>query len=167
MGGQEIADCPDGDGGGFFFGEVVDTGADVGEGDRFYSVLRRQPERIAIGIRQQFFFAVMAAVPDRAYGVDDIFGGQVAAGGDDGFAGGAAALFGADRAAFFQDRGAAGTMDGAVYAAAAEQGAIGGIDDGIDFHFCNVALEEVDAGGHVNEYSNRTRVRYSAVMNRI
>src|SRR6185437_3159743 len=138
----------------FFFREMVYAGAYIGKGERSYSVLHGQPERVPVGGGQQLFFAFMTAVPHRPYGMDDIFGGQVTTGGDHGFADSAAALFGADRTASLQDHRTAGTMDGAIHTATAEQRGIGSIDDGVDGLFRDVALDDLDAGCCTHTISN-------------
>jgi len=107
-----------------------------------------QLKAVAISVGEQGFFLVFSILPDGPDGMDDVFRRQLAAGGDDGFAGGAATLAVADGAAFFEDGRAAGAVDGAVDAATAEQRAVGRVDDGVGWHFCDVALEEVNAGRH-------------------
>jgi hypothetical protein len=71
-----------------------------------------------------------------------------AVGGDDSFAGLAAALAGADLLTFFQDSRTAGTMDGSVDTTASKQGSIGGVDDSVDLDFGDVALKQYYPGIH-------------------
>ncbi len=63
---------------------------------------------------------------------------QIMAAGDTGLAGRAAAK---DPALLQQPR-PRGPMDGAVHPAAAEQGFIGGIDDGVNIKACDVAFDD-------------------------
>jgi len=70
-------------------------------------------------------------MPDRADGVDNVPGFEVASRGYDRLAGGKTALPGDDGLALFQDGGTAGAMNGAIHAATPHQAGIGGIDDGI------------------------------------
>lgn len=73
-------------------------------------------------------FAMAAAVPDRADGVDHMARRQTVAAGDLGIAGGAAA----ERFTFGEQFTTGCTMDRAIDAAAAEQRRIGGVDDRVD-----------------------------------
>ena len=74
--------------------------------------------------------------------MDHVRGVQIACARAHGLAGGAAA----DLAALPHDRRAAGTVDGSVNAAAADQSAVGRVDDGVDFLFRDIPLDECDAG---------------------
>lgn len=69
-------------------------------------------------------------VPSMAFdSVDDVAGGEIVPGGEFSLAGGSAAEAGA----FGEQSVAGGAVDGAVNAAAAEEGVVGGVDDGVDF----------------------------------
>jgi hypothetical protein len=59
--------------------------------------------------------------------MNDVSGLEVAAGGEAGLTGGAAP----DLPALLQDFGTPGPVDGPIHPAAAQQGGIGGIDDGL------------------------------------
>ncbi len=59
---------------------------------------------------------------------------------------GAAGRAAAERAAFVQQVGSGGAMDGAVDAAAAEQRAVGGVDDGVDVKRGDVGDVDVENG---------------------
>jgi len=159
--GQKGADGLNSDGRGFVFGEMVDAGADIGEGDGAEVVFHGQGQCVAVAIRQQAGLVMAAAVPDRSDGMDDPFGGKPAACGDDGLACCAAALFCPDGLAFGQDRRSACAMDGAVDAAPAEQGAVSRVDDGVGCHFRDVALEELDAGVHVSNVTETILSRHT------
>ena len=86
----------------------------------------------------------LAALPDRADGVDDMAGLEAIAARDLGLAG----LAAAERAAFGEQLRPGGAMDGAVDAAAAEQGGVGRVDDGVDVERGDVGLEDLDAVRH-------------------
>ena len=77
--------------------------------------------------------------------MDHVFRRQLAGRSDHRFAGRAPALPGSDGPALFQNGRSAGPMDSAVDAATAQQRAVCGIDDGIGFYFCDVALKKLDA----------------------
>ena len=82
----------------------------------------------AITRRQQLVLARVAAVPDRADGMDHMPCRQPVALGDFGAAG-LAAMKGA---AFGEQFGPRRAVDRAIDAAPAEQGRIGGVDDGVN-----------------------------------
>jgi hypothetical protein len=73
--------------------------------------------------------------------VNDVARGQAEAGGQPRLARGAAA----DRAACGEEFRAGGAMDRAIDAAAAEQGAVRGVDDGVDGKTRDVASFEGDS----------------------
>lgn len=100
------------------------------------------PQRIAVAGSQQFRFAVRAAAPDRAHGVDDEFCRQAIAPGELRFT----CLAAAQQAALMQQLGAGGTMNRPVHATAAEQRRIGGVDDSIDFERGDVGLYDTQCG---------------------
>ena len=86
---------------------------------------------------------------DRADGVDDVPGAQLAAAGDLGVPGGAAA----EAAALREDRWAAGAVDGAVDTPAAEQRRVGGVDDRIRVLPCDVAAHQLDTACEVTGHA--------------
>ncbi|MNN57230.1 hypothetical protein D3C81_1722070 [compost metagenome] len=113
-------------------------------------MLRGHADAVAVGVGKLFVLALAAAMPDRADRVDHVRRGQAPARGDHCLAGGATAVRVADRAAGLHDGGAAGPVDGAVDAAAAQQAAVGRVDDGIDFHPGDVAMDYLQVlAGHV------------------
>ena len=87
-----------------------------------------QCEAVSITGRQQIRFAVIAAVPYRAYRVNHESGRQLVAARDFGLTG-AASVQGA---ALFEQWRAGGAVYGAIDAATAEQRGVGGVDDGVD-----------------------------------
>ena len=89
---------------------------------------------------EKLVLALSAAAPDRPDGVDHVPRRQVARRRRLRVAGRAAA----EAAALLEDRRAAGTVDRAVDAAAAEQRLVGGVDDRVDLLLRDVALDELD-----------------------
>ena len=76
--------------------------------------------------------------------MDDVTGLEVVAAGDFGLAGAAAI----EHAAFGQQLVSCGAMNGTVHTATAEEGGVGGIDDGIDVEGGDVGLESCEDGIH-------------------
>src|SRR5690349_20196873 len=85
----------------------------------------RQLDRTLVARCQRCFFAVPAAAPHGAHGVDDDLRLQPSGARDLRVA----RLASAQPAAFIEHRGARGTMDGSVDAAAPQQGSVGGVYD--------------------------------------
>src|SRR5579863_1063840 len=146
------------DRGGLFARIAVSAGGDGREGDGAKRMLRGESERVAVAAGQQVGVGLMAAAHDWADGVDDMLCGERSGSGDCSLTGGQAAgkLRGAQFAALFQNSRAAATMDGAIHAASAEKGAVGGVNDGVDVLGGDVADQDEDAavqkslqgGGH-------------------
>ena len=159
-GGEEFPDFADGDAGGGFEGVAVDAGGDAGEGDGAAGVGGGEGEGVTVAGGELFGFAVGAAAPDGADGVDDVLRGEAEAGRDAGFAGGTAHAgtdFG-NRQARLVEVGARGPVDGAVHAAAAEHPLVRGVDDGIDGEEGDVGLDDFDHGFAWNgEFLKTTR----------
>jgi hypothetical protein len=84
-------------------------------------------ERVGVAVGKQLRL-MHAAVPHRSHGVNDVFRGQAIAARDPRLA----RRTPADRAALLEQLRTRRAMDRAVDAAAAQQRAVGGIDDGID-----------------------------------
>ena len=78
--------------------------------------------------REQFIFALAAAMPDRPDRMDHMPRRQPITSGDFGVAG----LAAVERAAFSQQLGPGRAMDRAVHPTAAKQRRVGGVDDGIN-----------------------------------
>ena len=87
---EELDRRAQGDAGGLIHGIAIGPGAEGGQGDAAALRGRRPVRGSGDGGGQQFRFAAMPAAPDRPHGVDDPFCRQVARGGNDGRAGGAA-----------------------------------------------------------------------------
>lgn len=137
---QALVNFPKGDAGGAVEGEGINSSADAGEGDGFEFVFPNQPEAVAVAVGEVLVFIIVSAVPHGADGVDDKSRGQIVAGGDLGFAGIASAEGFAVAVQPFPRR----AMDGGIHTAPAEQGRIGGIDNGIDRQRRNIALNDFD-----------------------
>ncbi len=125
---------------GLLEGETVDTATDGGEGDCPQAVFDREGEACLIAGGEELGFAVVAVVPYGTHRVDDVFRRQAVTFGDLGLARFATA----EGHAFFQQGGAGGSMDGAVDAASAEQGFVGGVYDGVHLEACEVTLGDGD-----------------------
>lgn len=138
------------DRGGALLREAVHAGRDGGERDALRPQFLRHPVTIHIGVVQEVVLAPFPAVPDRADGVDDPFGREFAGGRGDRAAGRQAVgvLFAPYLLALFEYRGAAGLVDGAVHAVAAEEGGVGGVHDGVDGQFGDVAGDDIYLRGH-------------------
>lgn len=147
---QKFPDFADGDEGGGFEGVAVDAGGDAGEGDGAAGMFGGEGEGVAIAGGELFGFAVPAAAPDGADGVDDPAGGQAEAGRDAGFAGGTPHA-GADfrhRQARLEQFPSRGPVDRPVHSPAAKHPLVRRIDDGIDAKRRDVGLENPD---HVDD----------------
>src|SRR5262245_60401969 len=71
----------DGDACGAFRRKSIDAGRDRRKCDRTQALSGSERKRSAITRRQQFFLALLAAAPNRAYGVNDVLGFQPKAAG--------------------------------------------------------------------------------------
>src|SRR5262249_3173317 len=120
----------------------IDAGRDRRKCDRAQALFGSERKRGAITRRQQFFLALLAAAPNRAYGVDDVLGLQPITAGHLG----GAALTAAERSALGEKFGPGGAMDSAVHATAAEQGTVGSVDDGIDIQRGDVGNTDFEPG---------------------
>ena len=109
-------------------GETIDAGGNGGKSNRSKAVGLAQFDRAAIAGCQRFIFAAVSSVPDRANGMNHMPGWQPISPGDFGAAG----LAAMERAALGEKPRSGRAMDRTVHAAAAEQSAIGGVDDGVN-----------------------------------
>src|ERR1700722_13603564 len=102
---------------------------------------------------QGFGFAAFAVFVDWTDGVDDEFGREASAVGDDGAAGSEAADFCDDGFALGEDGWAACAVNGAVHPSSAEEGRVGGVDDGVGGFFGDVGrtVEGEGLGGGESE----------------
>ncbi|KAI9163809.1 Calcium channel YVC1 [Paramyrothecium foliicola] len=119
---------------------AIDAGADAAKGDGLDTARDGQLQALLVAAAEQGLAGALV-LEDGADGVDDVLGGQAVAAGDAGLAGGTAA----ELRALGAQAAARGEVDGAVDAAAAEEGAVGGVDDGVDLEGGDVAAEEADA----------------------
>ncbi len=136
----------DGDFGSFGDRVAVDAAADGGEGESAEIVFADQGEAGAIAACEQIGFALAAAIPDWADSVDHVTRRKPVAFGDFGVTGFAAM----EQSAFGKQLRAGSAVDSSVYASAAEQGAVGGVDDGVYCESGDVGFEDGDAVRHGN-----------------
>jgi len=136
-------DGPDGNARGAIRREAVNTGRDSRESDRGEPMLGGKFERRAIAGCQQLLFVVAAAASHRPDGVDHMLGRQPIAACD--FHG--SGVTAAERPARGEQFRSGGAMDRAVDAAAAEQGAVGRIDDGVERQRRDVGHADIEPGG--------------------
>ena len=128
-------------------------------------MFRRQRQRAAITGSKQFFLVSLAAAPHRPDGMDHMPGFQLVAAGDFRLAG----LGAAEASAFGQQFRSGRAMNGAVDATAAQEAAVGGIDDGIHIQGGDVGNNDFQPrgagfhgqqgfiGGHIPD---RTRMQH-------
>src|SRR5208282_2960770 len=136
--GRHSIDCgAKGDRSGFVNRIAESSSRNRREGERGYAMIVGNADGLTV-TTGECCGLVLASAVDGADGVHYVFGGQSSGGGDDGFAGREGTDFGYDAPALLQDGRAAGTMDGTVDASAAEEGGVGGIDDGLRRFFCDV-----------------------------
>ena len=120
-------------------GKGIDAGRYRRKGNRGETVRRRKIKRGAITGREQLLLPSAASSPDRADGMDDMPRRQAIAASDFCQTGFAAAK----RSAFGQEVRSGSAVNGAVYPAAAKQGPVGGVDDGIGGERCDVGDADV------------------------
>ena len=121
-------------------GKAIGAGRDRGEGDGLEPVGLGECQAVAIARGERLVLALVAAVPDRADGVDDVAGGEVVAAGDARLAGGAAAK----GPALGYQLGAGGAVNGAVDAGPAKERGLGRVDDGSADLRGDVAFDNLD-----------------------
>ena len=98
-----------------------------------------QGQGLAVTAAQEGFFALLAAAPDGAHGVDDVLGVEVKARGENGLTCGAIA----DRiAGRLQLAGTSRAEDSAADAATLLQATVGGIDQGIGLYLGDIAANK-------------------------
>ena len=101
---------------------------------------------------QGFFFALLAAAPNRPDGVNHVPGSQSPSRSGDCLACGQSPLTGDDGLAGFQNRRTTGAMDGAVDTASAHEGGVRSVHDGVAGFARDVARtldDEQAVGGNV------------------
>jgi glyoxylate carboligase len=134
---QEVRDLSHSDVRSLLDGITVNTAAYGRKGDSAQVMLHGKLQRGAIAAGKQFRLLMVAATPDRPDSMNDMAGRQVVAPGDLGLAG-IAAL---ELPALFKKAWASCTVNRPVNAAAPEQRAVCGIDNGIDVEGCYVCFD--------------------------
>ena len=129
--------------GGAIGGKAIDAGGNRGKGNRSQAVRLAQLDGAGVARRQRFIFAAAAAIPDRTDGVNDMPRRQPISPGNLGIAG----LAAMEGAAFGEQLGPRRAMDRAIDAAPAEQGRIGGVDDGVNAQGGDVGDDDFEARG--------------------
>ena len=109
-------------------GETVDAGGNRGKGHRSKTMGLAEFDGAAIARRQGLIFALAAAMPDRADGMNHMPRRQPISLGDFGAAG----LAAMERTALGQKLRPGRPMDRAIDAATSEQGHVRGVDDGVN-----------------------------------
>ena len=118
-------------------GITIRAGADTGKGDTLYAIRHSQCQRVAVTITKMHVFTHAAALPDRPHGMNDPSGGQIKPGG----------YLRLPRPASTQgpvigkERRSGRGMNGAVNAAATQQGMIRRIDDGVYIQSGDIRLQ--------------------------
>jgi hypothetical protein len=131
--------------------ETINSGGDGGKRNRREAVALTEFDGVSITGRQRLIFTLAAGIPDRADGVNHMPGWQAITSGNLGSAG----LAAAQCAAFGNQLRAGRAMDRTIDAAAAQQRAIGRVDDRVnaqcrnigddDFQPCRSELERSQA----------------------
>ena len=119
---------------------AIDATADRGKGNTVKPVFMRQLHAALITAFEQGGLVGVATMPDRSDGVDHVPGGQPVTSGDFGVTGGAAVQC----PALGQQLGPGDTVNGAINTATAQQGIVGGVDDGIHLQGGDVVFNNVN-----------------------
>ena len=117
---------------------AIGTGRNQRKRDAFTMIPPRKLQRIAICHAQQPHFIAVAAVPDGADRVDDIFRRQAITARDFGFSCFAAAKL----LAFLQKLRPGGAVDGAVHTAPAKQSFVCRVDNGVNLQRCDIRAND-------------------------
>ena len=123
---------------------AVGADADAGKSDALQPGLGGEFQRMAVAGGEQRRFAVLSVAPDGADGVDDVPGRETEAGGDFGLPCGAAV----QGTTVGQQLRPGGAVNGSVDSAAAQEGIVGGVDDGVDGQCRNIGTDDTQGGGH-------------------
>lgn len=137
---QIVKNGDEGNRGGEGDGIAVDAGTNAWEGDGAQVMGLCEIEGRFVAGGEEFRFAMGAAVPDGADGVDDLLAGEVVGIGNFTLSG----LAAPESAAFSEQAGAGSAMDGPVHSPAAEQRTVGSIHYGIDLKLSDVAVDHFD-----------------------
>ena len=119
-------------------GITESTGRDRREGETFEVMQVRNFETAPIAACQQFTLTATFTAIDRPDGVDHVFRGQIIPLGNFGVSG----LAAAQRAAFLNQLRTRGAVDSSIHTAAAQKRRIRSIDDSVDLHLRDVALND-------------------------
>ena len=138
IGRQMLPGFRQGDTAGLLLRKPIRAGADGGKGHGGEFLFFGDFKTAAVGFCQQVRFAAPSAVPDRPNRVNYVPCGKAMSSGQTGAPGWASV----EGPAFLYQTGAGGPMDRPVDHAAAEQGGVGGVDDGIHFERGDVALDD-------------------------
>jgi len=130
-------------------GKPVDSAADGWECETSQAMLPRNSKTRHIALRKQFPLAVLSAVPHRPDGMNDVPGRKAIAFGELCLAG----LAATQQAALVEKLRTGSAMNRSINASAAQQGTVGGVDDGIDGQGSDVGLENLDSFEHYFDQS--------------
>ena len=126
------------------YGEIdrksVNAATDGWEGESPQVIFPCNFETGNIATGEQFPLAAISSIPHWADGVNDVAGGETIAFGEFCLAG----LAAAEQAALVEKIRPSSTMNRAVNSSAAQQRAVGGVDDSIDGKRGDVGLENLD-----------------------
>ena len=141
---QEFVDGRCGDAHSLVPGKVVHAGGDQRERHALATKLMGQMQALLVAGAQGRFLTVSAALPNRAYRVDDILGLQLERRGNRRLPDGNISQL---TALCQQGLGPGGLVDGAVRPAADAGVGIGRVDDGIGGHFGDVVSDDAERHG--------------------
>jgi hypothetical protein len=131
---QESAHLSKGNAAGPLHGKTINTGADGREGNALYAVLFCQDKKVPVAASQLIVLAVISALPNGPYGMNDPSCRKPVAFGDASLARLAATY----ASAFFQKLWARSAVDGAIYTTTAQERAVCSVDDGVDLERGNI-----------------------------
>src|SRR5262249_941499 len=124
---------------------AIGAAADGGKCDALQAVLDGERKARAVARGEQLRLAVPAAMPYRSHGMDYVLCRQPVALRDAGLPGRASA----QGPAFFEQLRAGRAVDRPVHAAAAEQGRVRGVDDGVERQRHDIDLSRFKSLAHI------------------
>lgn len=125
-------------------GESVNAATDGWEGERAKVILPCNFKTGNVATCEEFPLAVISTIPHWADGVNDVVGGETIAPGELCLAGFAAA----EQATLVEKFWTGSAMNRSVNPSTAQQGTVGGVDDGIDGQGGDVGFENLYSVGH-------------------